>query len=310
MPDAPQDPLSSVIALLKPRPDIAKAVVARGRWHVERRDMANPFYAAIVTGRAVITVQGQPPVMLSAGDFIMVPAANHFTMTSEDPPPKAALRPPFETGPGLFRLGPSDGPLKMEALVGHCRFDAPDKTLLLSLLPQMIHVSGQERLLALVKLVHEETREDRPARGMMLERLLEVLMIEALRSYKGDTCLPGLLRGLTDPKLRAALYQIHNATETGLSVATLAREAGLSRSIFFERFKEALGSAPMEYARSWRMAVARDLLLRRDLTTAEIAHRVGYGSVSAFATAFARHEGLAPGLWADRHRKNQDTELG
>ena len=293
------DPLSSIVALLKPRPDISKWVVAGGRWQVDRTDMANPFYAAIVEGRARLTVKGHAPVMLEAGDFVMVPALDSFTLTSEVPPPKGAARLPLETGPGVFRLGPTDSPVEMQALVGHCRFDVPDRTLLLSLLPQMIHVSGQDRLTALVRLIHDETRADRAARAMILERLLEVLMIEALRSSDGPKRPPGLLRGLSDPRLAVALHRIHETTDSALSVNTLAREAGMSRSAFFESFKSAVGCSPMEYARAWRLAVARGLLMRGDLTNAEIAHRVGYGSASAFAMAFQRSEGMSPGRFAE-----------
>ena len=303
VPEPSPDPLSSVVALLKPRPDISKMVVAGGRWQVERHHMASPFYAAIVEGRARLTVQGQEPVLLGAGDFVLVPAMDSFTMTSEAPPQPGAARRPLETGPGVFRLGPEDGPAEMRALVGHCRFGAPHRTLLLTLLPRMIHISGQDRLMALVPLIHDETRADRPARSMILERLLEVLMIEALRSSAGHALPPGLLRGLSDQRLAAALYQIHTATDDALSIAGLAREAGLSRSAFFDRFRSALGCTPMEYARMWRMAVARDLLLRGDLTNAEIAHRVGYGSANAFAMAFVRQEGMSPGAFAERHGK-------
>lgn len=305
MPEAAQDPLSSVIALLKPRPDIAKLVVAGGRWQVERTGMHSPFYAAIVEGRARLAVKGQEPVMLEAGDFVMVPDLDSFVMTSEVPPPPGAARLPLETGPGTFRLGPADGPVEMRALVGHCRFDAPDRTLLLSLLPRMIHVSGQDRLLALVPIIHDETRADRPARGMILDRLLEVLMIEALRSSPGHGQAPGLLHGLSDPQIGAALHLIHAATDSVPTVAALARGAGMSRSAFFDRFRSALGSTPMDYARAWKMAVARDLLLRGDLTLAEIANRVGYGSASAFSMAFLRQEGIPPGQFAARHAANR-----
>jgi transcriptional regulator GlxA family with amidase domain len=194
----------------------------------------------------------------------------------------------------------------MRALVGHCRFGAPDRALLLTLLPRMIHISGQDRLMALVQLIHGETRADRPARTMILERLLEVLMIEALRSGARHDLPPGLLSGLSDPRLAAALHRIHDATDSALSVAELAREAGLSRSAFFERFRSALGRTPMEYARTWRMAVARDLLSRGNLTIAEIAHRVGYGSASAFAMAFVRHDGMPPSVFANRNAKAQN----
>jgi AraC-like DNA-binding protein len=310
VPELPSDPLSSVVALLKLRPDISKMVEAGGRWQVERADMASPFYAAIVEGRARLHVKGQAPVMLQAGDFVMIPEPDSFTMTSEVPPPPGEARLPLETGPGMFRLGPADGPVEMRALVGHCRFAAPDRTLLLSLLPQMIRVSGHDRLIALVPVIHDETLADRPGRVMILERLLEVLMIEALRSVPGHEPAPGLLRGLSDPRLAAALHRVHTATDGPLTVAGLARRAGMSRSAFFERFRSALGCSPMEYATAWRMAVARDFLRRGGLTNAEIAHRVGYGSASAFSMAFLRHEGVSPGRFADRHAEAQRVPMG
>ena len=295
------DPLASVVALMKPHPAISKMVEAGGRWQVERTDMASPFYAAIAEGRARLTVKGREPVMLQEGDFVLIPAPGSFTMSSEIPPPSRAPRIPLETGPGTFRLGPVEGPVEMRALVGHCRFDAADRALLVSLLPEMIHVSGNDRLVALVRIIHDETRSGRPARTMVLERLLEVLMIEALRSSPGPERPPGLLRALSDPHLAAALHRIHAEPAGALSIAALARDAGMSRSAFFDRFRSALGSAPMEYATAWRMAVARDLLLRGGLTNGEIAHRVGYGSASAFGMAFVRHEGVSPGVFAERH---------
>lgn len=299
MTDAPfADPLSSVVALLKPRPSISKMVEAGGRWLVERTDLGSPFYAAIIEGRSRLTVKGRAPVMLTAGDFVLIPEVESFTMTSEVPPPPGASRLPLETGPGTFRLGPADGPVEVRALVGHCDFAATDKGLLLSLLPEMVHLSGQDRLLALVQLIHDETRSDRPARAMILERLLEVLMIEALRASPGPEHPPGLSRGLSDPRLAGVLFRIHDDVAGALSVEDLARDAGMSRSAFFERFRTALGIAPKEYVTAWRMAVARDLLLRGGLTNAEIAHRVGYGSASAFGMAFVRHEGVSPGVFA------------
>lgn len=301
MVDPDTDPLANVIALLKPQPAISKVVEAGGSWQVERSNMASPFYAAIVEGGACLTVAGRRPAALKAGDFVLIPNLDSFTMSSEVSQPTGANRTPVETDAGKFRLGASTAPVEMRALVGHCRFAAPDRALLLSLLPEMIHVSGQDRLMALVSIIHEETRSDRPARVMVLQRLLEVLMIEALRSSTGPEHPPGLLRGLSDPRLAGALSRIHQDTSGSLSVAELARDAGMSRSAFFDRFRRALGSTPMDYVTAWRMAVARDLLIRGGLTNGEIAHRVGYGSASAFGLAFLRHEGMAPGEFAEKH---------
>lgn len=208
-----------------------------------------------------------------------------------------------ETGPGRVRLGPLDAPVETRALVGHCRFEAPASDLLVSLLPEMIHVSGHDRLMALVPAIHEETRADRLGRELILERLLEVLLIEALRSGPVVEMPPGLLRGLSDPKLAAALQRIHSDAGGEMSVSGLAKHAGMSRSGFFEKFRKEIGCAPMEYVTSWRMAIAKTLLQQGRLSNTQIALRVGYGSASAFGMAFVRHEGISPGAFAGKRER-------
>ncbi|TGN50852.1 AraC family transcriptional regulator [Paracoccus liaowanqingii] len=294
------DPIASVVALLKPRPSAAKMVAAGGRWRVERSNLTNPFYAAIVQGRCHLIITGKAPVMLEAGDFVLILDLHRFTMHSEPPPPPGAARVPLETGPGTFRIRPADAPVQMRALVAHCSFALPERKFLLTLLPDMIYLSGHDRLLALVSIIHEEPFADRPARGMMLELLLEVLMIEGLRSSPRPDRPPGLLRGLSDPQMAIALRRIHADTAGALSMARLAHDAGMSRSSFYARFQTALGCAPMEYVTTWRMAVARDLLLNGGLSNAEIAGQVGYGSASAFGMAFVWHEGMSPRAFVAR----------
>jgi AraC-like DNA-binding protein len=298
--DGIEDPLSSVVTLLKPAISISKLVEAGGPWQVERRDMASPFYCAIVEGVCRITVTGRAPVTLRAGDFILIPDLHGFTMTSEVPPERRVPGQPLEIGPGRVRLGPTDAAVDMRALVGHCRFEAPASSLLVSLLPEMIHVSRQDRLMALVQVIHEETRAQRPGRDLILERLLEVLLIEALRSGPSVDLPPGLLRGLSDPQLAVALRRIHANAGGEISVATLAKDAGMSRSGFFEKFSKDVGRAPKEYVTDWRMAIAKTLLRQGRLTNTEIALRVGYGSASAFGMAFVRHEGQSPGVFAGK----------
>ncbi|HWV95207.1 MAG TPA: AraC family transcriptional regulator, partial [Vicinamibacterales bacterium] len=170
--------------------------------------------------------------------------------------------------------------------------------LLVSLLPSLVHVRGVERLSTLVRLVGEEATEQRSGRDLVLTRLVEVLLIEALRLTPGEDAPPGLLRGLADMQLAPAIRQMHNQIARSWTVAQLARTAALSRSAFFERFTRTVGLPPMEYLLAWRMAVAKDLLNRRDLGVAEVAERVGYGSASTFSTAFSRHVGQPPGRYA------------
>lgn len=297
MPDETDDPLSSVVTLLKPAMSVSKLVEAGGQWQVERQDMASPFYCAVVEGRCRLEVIGQLPVTLVAGDFVLIPDLQGFTMTSEVAPPPRMPRLPLETGPGRFRLGSADVAVTMRALVGHCRFDTPARNLLVSLLPGMIHLSGHNRLMALVAVIHEETAASRSGRALVIERLLEVLLIEALRSGPAVDMSPGLLRGMADPRLAVALRRIHADAGGEISVSGLAKEAGMSRSGFFEVFRKEIGRAPMDYLADLRMAIAKTLLRQGGLTNSEIALRVGYGSASAFGMAFVRHEGKSPGAF-------------
>jgi transcriptional regulator GlxA family with amidase domain len=158
-------------------------------------------------------------------------------------------------------------------------------------------VRGDRRLATLVKLVRDESRAQRPAREVVLARLLEVLFIEALRSTQTGAS-PGLIRGLADARLAPAIRQMHESPEKLWTVAELAKAAALSRSSFFDRFSRAVGVAPMEYLLSWRMAIARNLLRRAEVGVATIAMRVGYSSASAFSVAFTRHVGMPPTQYA------------
>ena len=165
-------------------------------------------------------------------------------------------------------------------------FDSPDAALLVSLLPALVHVRGVERLSVLVRLVGEESSERRSGRDLERTGLVEVLLIEALRSTPGKDAPPGLLRGLADARLAQAMRQMHGQLARSWTVAQLAKTAALSRSAFFERFTRTVGLPPMEYLLAWRMAVAKDLLCRHDVGLAEVAERVGYGSASTFSTEF------------------------
>ena len=145
-----------------------------------------------------------------------------------------------------------------------------------SLLPSLVHVRDVERLSGTVRLVGEEASERRSGRDLVLTRLVQVLLIEALRTTPREDAPPGLLRGLADAQLAPAVRSMHAQPARSWAVAQLARVAAVSRSAFFERFTRLLGLTTMEYLLAWRMAVAKDLLRRQDLRLAEVAERVGY----------------------------------
>lgn len=286
------DPLAQAVTLLAPRASYSKTVTGAGPWRLRRDHGGEPGYFVILDGACRIAINGEA-VTLQAGDFVLVPAAFAFEMASMAPVATDAPDDlPVAVQPGEFRIGTRDAPAEVRYLVGHFVFDAPDAALLVSLLPRLVHVRGQQRLATLVQLVSDESRATRPARDMVLSRLLEVLLIEALRSTGDEAAAPGLLRGIADERLAAAIRGIHAHPEKPWTVVELAREAALSRSAFFARFQRTVGMAPMAYLLTWRMALGKKLL--QDSGIAEVAQRVGYGSASAFSVAFTRHVGLPP----------------
>lgn len=293
------DPLSEMIALLRPEAGYSKLVEGAGAWRVRRTDVDQVYYCMLLAGRTCLEVDAKAPIELRADDFVLVPAASAITMSSLEPAsPDGLETQPLPGEDGNVRLGSSDGPAAVQMLVGYCRFGSPDADLLVSLLPELVVVRGEARLEDLVRLVRSEARADRPARDVVLEHLLQVLLIEALRSTSEAAGTASLLRGLADPRLAAALRCMHAAPERSWSVAELAREAGLSRSAFFTRFSRIVGLPPMEYLKAWRMALAKKYLREGHGTVEEIAARVGYGSGSAFSVAFSRQVGRPPAHFA------------
>lgn len=289
------DPLAEVVALLQPGAQFSKVVSGAGPWRVRRSEAGQPFYCVILDGSCRLAVDGHEPITLEEGDFVLIPSAYGFAMSSFDPATSEDLdTTPVELLHGEFRLGVPDVPHDVLLLLGHCTFGSPDAALLVSLLPQLVHVRGEKRLTTIVQLVGEESRERRPARDVILARLLEVLLIEALRSTTGTAASPGLVRGLADSRLAVAIRRMHESPTKPWTVAQLAKEAALSRSAFFERFNRAVGVAPMEYLLAWRMAMAKHLLHQNECGIADIAQRVGYSSASTFSVAFTRHVGTSP----------------
>lgn len=287
----------------------SKRISGAGRWGVRYSAFGQPSFSAVLEGRCRLAVDGHRALALEAGDFVLLPATPGFTLSGFEPVRPERLDPKVTaTLAGEVRHGTRGGRPDVRLLGGYFVFDSPDAALLVSLLPAVVHVRAAERLGVLVRLVGEESAERRSGRDLVLTRLVEVLLVEALRSAPGDDAPPGLLRGLADERLALAVRQMHGQLARPWTVAQLARTGGLSRSAFFERFTRTVGMAPMEYLLAWRMAVAKDLLCRRNLGLAEVAGRVGYGSASTFSTAFSRYAGLPPGRYR-RGRQNGSAPL-
>jgi AraC-like DNA-binding protein len=293
------DPLSEIITLLQPRTVFSKGISGAGRWGVRYSDFGQPSFCAVLEGRCRLAVDGQTALTLEAGDFVLLPATPGFVLSGFEPVTPVRIDPkvtPSQTGE--VRHGRRGGHPDVRLLGGYFSFDSPDASLLVSLLPALLHVRGAERLAVLVRLVAEESSQRRSGRELVLTRLVDLLLIEALRSMPGEGTPPGLLRGLADERLAAAMRHMHGDPARSWTVAQLAKKAALSRSAFFDRFTRAVGLPPMEYLLAWRMAVAKNLLSRHDISLADVAARVGYGSASTFSTAFSRYVGQPPSRYA------------
>ncbi len=293
------DPLSEVISLLRPGTVFSKGISGAGRWAVRYEDFGHPSFCAVLEGGCRLVVDGHEPITLAAGDFVLMPATPGFTMSGFEPAVPRRMDPAASPGAGEeLRHGRPDGPADVRLLGGYFVFGSPDAALVVSLLPGLMHLRGEPRLAAFVQMVAEESRGQRAGRDLVLGRLAEVLLVEALRASGGPEAPAGLLRGLADARLAAAIRGMHEQPDRAWTMALLAREAALSRSGFFERFMRAVGMPPMAYLQAWRMALAKDLLRRGGLALAEVAERVGYGSASAFSTAFSRQVGQPPARYA------------
>lgn len=292
------DPLAEIVTLLRPAARFSKLVECAGSWRIHREATGEPFYCAILEGSCRVTFGHSEAFVLRAGDFVLAPALGDLVNESLDAPADLPGAVPAQIAEGHFRTGRVEGPADLRMRIGHCSFGSPDAALLVSLLPNVIVVRDRPRLATMMQLVDEETRDRRPARELVLERLLEVLLIEALRSGTQTSSAPGLGRGLADERLAAPLLALHARPQHPWTIAALAAESALSRSAFFARFSRIVGIPPMEYLLAWRMALAKQLLRSGELGMEQVAERVGYGSASTFSVAFARHAGIPPARYA------------
>lgn len=296
------DPLSDIITLLRPSAAVSKPISARGQWGVRYRAHDAPGFTIILAGEAWVAFDGSAPLQIAQGDFLLMPTTPAFSLSSEPGLACAWVEPSNEP----VRHGDRDGEPDFVALGGSFSFERGNAPLLLALLPGLIHVQASEgrtgRLGRLIELLSEECTSSHPGRDLIVRRMLEVLLVEALRwqDVGEGTVSAGLLAGIRDAALARSLRAMHADVGARWTVAQLAGIAGMSRSAFSARFGLVIGCAPIEYLARWRMAIARDALIRGGKSLDQIAGEIGYESASAFSTAFRKRAGCAPGRFAHR----------
>jgi AraC-like DNA-binding protein len=200
---------------------------------------------------------------------------------------------------------PDDGP-PTTFFCGAYRFDGDLAQGLLAALPDLLPMrpAAGSTLRATLDLLAGEMLRDEPGQQTLLDRLLDVALVQILREHftSRDAAAPGWFRASADERVGAALRALHDDPGRAWTVAELADEASLSRSAFARQFTELLGVAPLAYLNEWRMALARERLRDSDARLAAIATSLGYASEFSFAAAFKRHHGIAPGRWRGEAR--------
>jgi len=236
----------------------------------------------VTQGVLLIEADGCEPVVIDTGDLVMLPR-----------------------GAGELRLAASDASAAM--VLCRFRFDPDSLRGMVSALPQCIHIRRTEGAGWLDGIVHFlmiEASDVQPGAALMVSRLIDLVVIRALRSWIHRGPASGWLGGLSDARIAAALKAIHERPMQKWSIETLAAIAGMSRSSFCERFTALVGRSPLRYHNEWRLALARDLLARRGARVGEIGFSIGYESEAAFSRAYKALFGHSPRV---DYRLNKDV---
>jgi AraC-like DNA-binding protein len=259
----------------------------------------------VLEGSAWLRANNGETRHLRTGDVVLIPRhVGHALCDSLDTPIRSsnfwegADTPTFGVSAIRRRLG-GDG-ARTVVLCAALELTGAGKRLLLEALPDSIHVRGEEQdaiagLTAVLELIRDEVRNARAAAELILTRYAEILVLGVLRAAP-PSAQPSWLSAATHVGVAQALTSIHARPRDPWSVATLAKEAGMSRSAFAETFTRSVGEGPIRYLTRWRLALAKELLTSTTSESVEaIAEQVGYANAAAFSTAFRREFGAAPG---------------
>lgn len=294
------DPLSDVLALLKPRNYLSAGFEAGGDWSVQFPNQQEGIKTgAVVSGECWVSVEGVcDAVHLKTGDCFLLPSGRPFRLASDlalAPVDAGTIFPPARRGGFVVYNGGGNFSLLSNrfALAGN------HASVLLRMLPPIVHIQNEPDQTALrwsVERMMQELREQQPGSFLLIQHLAHMMLVQALRLHlaggvKGGT---GWLFALADKQMGAAINAIHADPAYRWTLQELAERAGMSRSVFALKFKEAVGETPMEYLTRWRMLLAGDRLENSDDPVSAIALSLGYESESAFSTAFKRVMGCSP----------------
>ena len=296
------DPLEHLLTLLRPEVVGWRVLEAHNAWTLRFVPQPNVvvFGQAILGDCDVILDDGRE-FQVSAGDFLLMASPPPWALRALGGAPEVDFKDVMADPTLLTAHGEPQAVTRF--IAGHFKFAAEGAELLGKLLLPIVHIRSEAdsgRLSALLDLIGDEALVERPGGSLVVKRLLEVLLVEALRhpGVGWNQENSGLLEGLSDPRIGQALRLMHDDIGRVRTVDDLARSAGMSRSAFAERFTAVVGLPPTSYAASWRMTLAKQALASGDGSMLEIAELAGYRSVSAFSTAFRKLTGASPTRFA------------
>lgn len=304
------DPLSRVVELLQPRAAAWQVIEARAPWALQFPASKVVIFGQVLEGNCVIERGDGRRLALEPGDFLLMAAPPAWTMGSSVACAPIDFRPAFDD-PSILLSADRAGPVT-KFIAGRFSLALADADFLTQLMLPVVHVRAGEvargRLRVLMDLLGDEVLADRPGRSLVSDRLLELVLVEALRQPSSERIAAGagLLAGLADAQIGPALRAMHDDIKHAWKVDELARRALLSRSAFSAHFTRVVGASPIDYLISWRMTVAQNALMNTRTSLSAIADMIGYQSVSAFSLAFKRTHGCSPGAYRTHHRQPQE----
>ncbi|GBQ99720.1 AraC family transcriptional regulator [Acetobacter nitrogenifigens DSM 23921 = NBRC 105050] len=286
------DPLSEVLSLLKLRSYVSGGFDAAGDWAIRFGPHEGIKFHAVVAGSCWLSVEGELPVQVNAGECFLLSRGLPFSIASDlslDPIHVSQVLPPNPSGRILSYNGGGD----YLSIGGHFTLAEGQADLLLQVLPPLLHVRdqlGSATLRWCVERMRQELAEGQPGDFIVAQQLATIVLVQALRFYlsgrKAEN--PGWLFALADKRLCAAMAAMHATPGERWTLQTLARVAGMSRTAFAVTFKGTVGLSPIAYLTHWRMMQAADHLVSSRCSLAEIGSAVGYDSEKSFGAAFKR----------------------
>lgn len=265
-------------------------------------------------GETLIRVEGQaPPVALAQGDLVIVPHGAAHVLSCRHTGPDDVL--PLDDilarsgfpGHGTLVWGGEESPRDTQLICGHFALAEGSRHILIDRLPALIHLRGYGDDLgpwldATLRVIGAEAGGARLGGDLIALKMSEAIFAQAIRAHIEQSAAGGSgIAGFADPNIGRALTAFHRQPASDWSVERLAREAGLSRTGFAERFSAKIGVTPMSYVTSWRMQIAREALATRRLSVVEAAEVCGYASESSFSRVFKKEIGVSPAAFRQAH---------